>query len=84
MTADQIETAVREVLADVTPRAASAERTTDLLDDLGLDSITVLELVSALEERFEITVPLNELAQIRTVGAVIDDVSRRLHQGSKA
>ena len=52
------------------------EPTTDseLLADLGFDSLLVLELVGEIEERFAITVPLDDLSRIRTVGQVIAEV----------
>ncbi len=39
--------------------------------DLGFDSIRVLELVAEIEEHFDITVPLNELDGIKTVGDIV-------------
>lgn len=47
-----------------------------LLADLGYDSMRVLELVGELEERFDISVPLNRLTHIRTVGHVVAEVER--------
>lgn len=47
-----------------------------LLADLGYDSMRVLELVGELEERFDISVPLNHLTHIRTVAHVIAEVER--------
>jgi acyl carrier protein len=46
--------------------------------DLGLDSIRVLELVSEIEEHFDITVPLNELHDIKTVGDIVDRVHAKV------
>jgi acyl carrier protein len=40
---------------------------TDLIADLGLDSMQVMELVLAVEDRFDISIPLNVLADVRTV-----------------
>ena len=48
----------------------------ELLGDLGFDSLQVLELVGELEERFNVTVPLGNLAHIRTVGQVVAEVQR--------
>ena len=36
--------------------------------DLGLDSVTVMELVAEAEDRFDVSVPLNALPEVRTVG----------------
>ena len=48
----------------------------ELLADLGFDSLQVLELVGELEDRFGIAVPLNALTHIRTVGQICAEVRR--------
>jgi acyl carrier protein len=47
--------------ADVTANAS-------ILDDLGADSLDVVELVMALEEAFDIEVPDEAVERIRTIG----------------
>ncbi len=44
----------------------------NLLDDLGADSIDVVELAMTLEEEFSIQVPDEELEKIRTVQDVVN------------
>jgi acyl carrier protein len=46
-------------------------------EDLGADSLDLVELVMKLEEVFDITVPDDEAQKIKTVGDAIDDVVRR-------
>ena len=62
---DRIRTIVVEQLgvepADVTANAS-------ILDDLGADSLDVVELVMALEEEFDIEVPDEAVETIRTIG----------------
>lgn len=40
-------------------------------EDLGADSLDVVELVMALEEKFEIEIPDEEAEKIQTVGDVV-------------
>jgi acyl carrier protein len=40
---------------------------TDLIEDLGLDSMKVMDLLSVIEDGFDISIPLNLLPDIRTV-----------------
>lgn len=40
---------------------------TDFIDDLGLDSVQVMELVLHIEETFDISFPINVLPAVRTV-----------------
>jgi len=41
-----------------------------ILDDLGADSLDVVEMVMSLEEAFDIEVPDEDVEQMRTVGDV--------------
>ena len=41
-----------------------------ILDDLGADSLDVVELVLALEESFDIVVPDEDVERLRTIGDV--------------
>lgn len=39
----------------------------DLANDLGLDSIKVMEILETIEDTFDISIPINILPEIRTV-----------------
>ncbi|MBY0355531.1 MAG: acyl carrier protein [Rickettsiales bacterium] len=43
---------------------------TDITTDLHADSLAIMELVFALEDRFDVSIPLNELADLRTIGQI--------------
>jgi acyl carrier protein len=45
-----------------------------IVDDLGADSLDVVELVMALEEEFDIEIPDEEAEKITTVQAAVDYV----------
>ena len=55
----------------VTPEAKFA-------DDLDADSLDLVELVMALEEEFDITVPEEELEGVKTVGQAFELVTGKL------
>ncbi len=55
----------------VTPEASFA-------DDLDADSLDLVELVMALEEKFDITVDESELEGVETVGQAFDLVTSKL------
>lgn len=44
---------------------------TTIIDDLGADSLDVVELVMALEEAFDIEIPDEEAEKISTVGDIV-------------
>jgi acyl carrier protein len=49
-----------------------------LRDDLGLDSMAVIELLYKIEEAFDIQIPDQDLIGLSTVGTVCEYVERRL------
>lgn len=42
------------------------------IDDLGADSLDIVELLMALEEEFDIEIPDEEAEKLSTVGDVVD------------
>ncbi len=70
-----IESQVKEIIVeqlDVKPEDVSESKT--FQDDLGADSLAIVELVLALEERFEVKIPDDEVDNIKTVGDAISYV----------
>ncbi|MCK4605014.1 MAG: acyl carrier protein [Deltaproteobacteria bacterium] len=49
---------------------------TDLVADLGLDSMAVMELLPAIEDCFDISIPLNILPDVRTVKDLASQVQQ--------
>ncbi len=64
-----------EVLA-VDPSQVTLEAS--FSDDLGADSLDLVELVMALEETFDIEVAEDELKEIKTVGEAFDLIYSKL------
>lgn len=44
---------------------------TSLQDDLGADSLDVVDLLMSIEDEFEIEIPDDEIENIKTVGALV-------------
>jgi acyl carrier protein len=70
-----IETGVIEVLKNVSRRPIDPTPASDLAADLGFDSLQILEVVAELEDRFDISIPLNDVPAARTVAQVVAQVS---------
>jgi acyl carrier protein len=71
-----IEEGVIDVLKNVSRRPIEPTLASDLVADLGLDSLQVLEVIAELEDRFDISIPLNDVPATRTVAQVIGEVTR--------
>ena len=50
---------------------------TSFKDDLGVDSLDLFELVMALEEEFGTEIPSEDLANLLTVGSVIEYIENK-------
>ena len=70
-----IEEGVIDVLKNVSRRPIEPTLASDLIADLGFDSLQVLEVVAELEDRFDISIPLNEVPTTRTVAQVVAQVA---------
>ena len=44
---------------------------TNLQDDLGADSLDVVDLLMSIEDEFEIEIPDDEIENIKTVGSLV-------------
>jgi len=74
-----IEERIKEIIADqlgvevdkITPEAK-------FVDDLGADSLDVVELIMAFEEEFGIEIPDEDAEKIQTVGDVINYLKEKV------
>ncbi len=55
-----------------------------LRDDLGLDSMAVIELLYRIEEAFDLQIPDQDLVGLTTVGHVVNYAEKRLGKAAAA
>lgn len=65
-----------DTIRPLVPNAGEIEEDTELVGQLGLDSMKVMNLLQEVEDHFDVSIPLNVLPDVRTVG----DLARRIHQ----
>ncbi len=76
MTATNIEAKVKSIIADqlgVSEDEIKPE--SSFIEDLGADSLDIVELVMAMEEEFEIEIPDEEAENIKTVGDALNYIN---------
>jgi acyl carrier protein len=71
----QIEEGVIDVLKNVSRRPIEPTLASDLVADLGFDSLQILEVIAELEDRFDVSIPLNDVPVTRTVAQVVAQVA---------
>jgi len=75
---------VREIVAEFSTGAADTIREDQRLEeDLGCDSIDLVEITMQLEEHFDISIPEDTADETRTVAAIVDGVMQLLHPGGQ-
>ena len=73
---------VIEIIAEQAMRAPSEVTAEDRMEDLGIDSLGVVECIFQIEENFDVQVPFNannpeeSTFDISTVGSVIAEVEK--------
>ncbi|AOT01108.1 acyl carrier protein [Exiguobacterium sp. Leaf187] len=79
MTKEQILVDVQEAIAEKLGKEQS-EITLDksFKDDLGADSLEVMELVMDLEDKFEITIEDEQAENLKTVGDVVNYIETQV------
>jgi acyl carrier protein len=70
-----IESGVIDVLKSVSRRPIEPTPASDLVTDLGFDSLGILEVIAELEDRFDVSIPLNDVPSARTVAQVVAQVT---------
>jgi acyl carrier protein len=77
MTDDEILTGLAEIIDDVAGVPAG-EVTPDksFVDDLDIDSLSMVEIAVAAQDKFGVEIPDDELKNLKTVQDVIDYVRR--------
>ena len=78
-----IQDGVLDVLKNVSRRPIQPSLDSDLVADLGFDSLQILEVIAELEDRFDISIPLNDVPATRTVAQVVAQVARLVEDRPK-
>ena len=70
-----IESEVISVLKGVNPRPIEPTPSSDLVTDLGFDSLQIMEVIAELEDRFDVSIPINDVPSTRTVSQIVAKVT---------
>lgn len=73
---DEICSGLCDILRPFATEGQDLNADTELVADLGLSSLKIMELLMEIEDRFDVTIPLNVLPDVRSVG----DFARQLEK----
>ena len=65
--ATNIEAQIVELLALRIPAGIHVSAQTQIVGGLGLDSVAILDFIMDVEDRFDISIPLDRVAEVQTI-----------------
>ena len=77
--AGDIEAKIIELLARRDPPGINVSPKTRMAGELGLDSVAILDFIMDIEDRFEISIPLDRVAEVQTIadlGRTVEKLTR--------
>ena len=81
---NRIQTRVLELLGKKIGAGRQIDLDSSVVEDTGLDSVSVMDFVMELEDEFDITIPLDRIAEVRTVGDLANAVEAMSHEDAGA
>lgn len=79
MTPEELSTKIKGVVVDklgVKPEQVTDEA--NFIDDLGADSLDLVELVMALEDEFDVEIPDEDAEKLKTVASVREYIQSKI------
>lgn len=71
---DIVETIIA-ALVKTLPTPATVTTETSITRDLGLDSLAVMDFVMVLEDKFDVSIPMERIAEVETIGDLARTIS---------
>ena len=62
---------VMALLQRYNPEGKPLDASTELGADLSIDSVAAMDLIMEIEDKFDIDIPMNQVAELRTVGDLV-------------
>ncbi|MBS1962421.1 MAG: acyl carrier protein [Bdellovibrionales bacterium] len=73
-----IEERVRSIIVDqLAVDSTKVSQTASFIDDLGADSLDIVELVMTMEEEFDLDIPDEDAEKMKTVGDVVKYITSK-------
>ena len=69
-----------ELLKPYNPENKTLNAETDIAAELNIDSVGVLDFIMEVEDKYDIEIPMNAVANIRTIGELANYVFDKLNK----
>jgi acyl carrier protein len=74
----EIYSEIRRLLAPYQVNGNPITGETVICDGTTVDSLTVMDIIVDLEDRFDVSIPMKQVTEIRTVNQLADTISRQV------
>lgn len=78
-TSASVESTIRQALGVIRPDAAGIRGDADLAQEADLDSAEVMDLVMEIEDRLDLSIPVETMAQARTIDELCAGIVQLKH-----
>ena len=72
---------IAAALSQTVGRPVEISDDTNIARDLGLDSLAIMNFIMALEDEYDISIPLDRVAQVETVGDLVTAIEELRSRG---
>ncbi len=80
-----VEDKVKSIIAEqLGVEASEVTEAASFTDDLGADSLDIVELVMAMEEKFDVEISDDDAEKIQTIGDALSYLKERVNTGAEA
>jgi len=73
---DEIFAKICELLKPYNPENRPISRASGIVSDLEVDSVAVFDLVMALEDHYDVSIPMEMVSDIKTVGELVNAIKQ--------
>jgi acyl carrier protein len=76
------ESVIRDLAAELAathPKASQVNAETRIAEDLEMDSLAVMNFIMAIEDKYDLSISVDEMAEVRTIGELADEIVRLAH-----
>ena len=74
-----LEQIIEDIAKQLKADPATITPDTDIIDDLGADSLDVVELLMTIEDKYGIIVPDDEVTNLRTISKMSDYIEENMN-----
>ena len=80
-TSPSVRDGIADALTQTVGRRIQISDDTNIARDLGLDSLAIMNFIMALEDEYDISIPLDRIAQVETVGDLVTAIEELRSRG---